>query len=506
MARYKEYDPSQGQFLAINFKEQLLPGTFEHTINYIINERIDLSCMDEHFRNDDTGAPAWDPRIMIKIILYAYSLGINSSRKIERLCRTNIIMKALTADSRPHFTVIADFILSMQNKIQSIFVQVLLICEELELLGKTVFAIDGCKLSSNAAKEWSGTFADLEKKKTRFEQLAVELLNRHRENDHAESGGQTNGADIAKHIQLINSKVEKIDAFLRNNEKKMGPRNREVQSNITDNESAKIKSSKGVIQGYNGIAVADDKHQVIIAAEAFGRGQEQRFFEPLLEQAEENLKTIMGNPEGKPLKEKTILGDTGYFCEDNLKAAAGKQMEAIIPDNHFRQRDSRFDDRGRHSKREYKFTQADFHYNQEDNTYTCPNGKTLRFIGHQKLYGNEGNRYQSKTVDCKDCPFREKCFRRNTKKAKKRTLYIVDAGDRPNYSAEMRDKIDRPEVRAFYAKRMGIIEPVFANITSCKRLDRFTLRSKAKVDIQWLLYCMVHNIGKIGNALAPATG
>jgi hypothetical protein len=462
--------------------------------------------MDCHYINDETGAPAWDPRIMIKMVLFAYSLGINSSRKIERLCKTNIIMKALTADSQPHFTVIADFILSMQNEIQSMFVQILMICEELDLLGKTLFAVDGCKLPSNAAKEWSGKFADLEKKKEKFQHLAVKLLERHKAKDSNETDKDNHYSDKERHIKSINRKAERIDKFLKNNEKKMGPRNREVQSNITDNESAKIKSSKGVIQGYNGIAVADEKNQVIIAAETFGRGQEQRFFKPLLDQTEDNLKTITGNKEDNPLEGKTILADTGYFCEDNLKAAADRKMEAVIPDNHFRQRDNRFDDRSRKSGVDYKFTQSDFQFNKENNTYTCPNEKILKFIGHQKLYGNEGNKYQSRPSDCKNCQLREKCFRRNTEKAKNRTLYIVDTGDGPNYSKEMRDNIDRPEIRDLYSKRMGIIEPVFANITSCKRLDSFTLRSKAKVNIQWLLYCIVHNIGKIQNAIIPDTG
>ena len=84
--------------------------------------------------------------------------------------------------------------------------------------------------------------------------------------------------------------------------------------------------------------------------------------------------------------------------------------------------------------------------------------------------------------------------------------YIVDTGGGPNYSEDMRKKIDKPENRDLYSKRMAIIEPVFGNITACKRLDRFTLRTKAKVNIQWLLYCMVHNIGKIQNAMVPVTG
>jgi transposase len=294
MARYKNYDPSQGQFLIINSADQLIPGTFEHTINYLIENKLDLSILDYHYKNDATGAPAYNPGILLKIILYSYSLGINSSGKMEQLCRTNIIMKSLTVDSHPHFTVLADYIVLMKDEIQRLFVQLLLVCEELDLMGKTVFAIDGCKLPSNAAKEWSGTFADLEKKKAKFEQLSNQLLEGHSKQDSVETNSNDISEEKKKRIENINRKVKRIDAFLKNNTKKMGPRKKEVQSNITDNESAKIKSSKGIIQGYNGIAVADEKNQVIVAAEAFGRGQEQRFFGPLVEQTEKNLKTVTG--------------------------------------------------------------------------------------------------------------------------------------------------------------------------------------------------------------------
>jgi transposase len=81
MARYKEYDYSQGKFIAIHFDRQILPGTFEYSLNYLIDNEIDLSAFDARYRNDETGAPAYDPAILLKIILYAYSRGITSSRK-----------------------------------------------------------------------------------------------------------------------------------------------------------------------------------------------------------------------------------------------------------------------------------------------------------------------------------------------------------------------------------------------------------------------------------------
>ena len=155
MARYKEYSYSQGKFIPIHFSKQILPGTFEYTLNYLIDNELDLSIFDKKYKNDDTGAPAYDPAILLKIVLYGYSKGIISSRKIAQCCHENIIFMALSADTRPHFTTIAEFISRMDKEIVQLFRDILLICDDQGLIGKEMFAIDGCKLPSNASKEWS---------------------------------------------------------------------------------------------------------------------------------------------------------------------------------------------------------------------------------------------------------------------------------------------------------------------------------------------------------------
>src|SRR5262249_26881896 len=134
------------------------------TINYLIDNEFDLSRFELRYHNDETGAPAYDPAILLKIILYAYSRGITSSRQIEQCCQENIIFMALSADTHPHFTTIADFISWSSEAIIELFRDVLLICNKMGLIGKEMFAVDGCKLGSNASKEWSGTLGDLKKK------------------------------------------------------------------------------------------------------------------------------------------------------------------------------------------------------------------------------------------------------------------------------------------------------------------------------------------------------
>jgi transposase len=98
MARYKAYDYSQGKFIPIDIDRQILPGTFEYSLHYLIDNEIDVSVFDARYRNNETGAPVYDPAVLLKIILYAYSRGITSSRKIAQCCLENVIFMAVGAD------------------------------------------------------------------------------------------------------------------------------------------------------------------------------------------------------------------------------------------------------------------------------------------------------------------------------------------------------------------------------------------------------------------------
>ena len=161
------------------------------------------------------------------------------------------------------------------------------------------------------------------------------------------------------------------------------------------------------------------------------------------------------------------------------------------------------------------FTAEDFTYNEETNSFECPGGKELAYKGDVELNRSSGKQYRAKGSDCVNCPMIEQCIRNRKKKeppvndgkVKKkkrnpfRTLYIPYKKHDENLCEKMREKIDDPAYRELYSRRMQIIEPVFSNITYCKGMDRFTLRTKKKVTIQWKLFCIVHNIGKCMNKL-----
>ncbi|MDP2610009.1 MULTISPECIES: transposase [unclassified Oceanobacter] len=187
MVRFKHYDYNQTSMVVINYLEQLQPGTFSMPcitpVFYKEAEKLDLSAFHQLYKNDSEGRPAYDPAILLKIILFAYSKGTTSSREIQWCCETNIIFKALSCDTVPHFTTLAHFVSSQPQAIKDLFEQVLLICDQQGLLGHELFAIDGCKMRSNAAKEWSGTFKELEQKRQKLKHLIRHHLSEHREKD-----------------------------------------------------------------------------------------------------------------------------------------------------------------------------------------------------------------------------------------------------------------------------------------------------------------------------------
>jgi seryl-tRNA synthetase len=175
----------------------------------------------------------------------------------------------------------------------------------------------------------------LKKKKHDLEKLLERIVKQHQSFDKDEEAQKvlnqfrkTLGDEEErrkKHTRRVDKKAKKIDDFLATAEPKLGASKTEIQNNITDPESAKIKGPHGYIQGYNGIAIADSAHQVIVSAEAFGITGESVCLPEMLDHLETNMKLVTGKEE--PLEKALFMGDTGYFSEDNcfLKKTCRKQ-------------------------------------------------------------------------------------------------------------------------------------------------------------------------------------
>ena len=499
MAKYKTSKINQTVFLQVSLPDQLIKGTIEFAINMLVDTRLDLSGFDKRYKNDQTGSPAYDPRVLLKIVLYGYSLGIISSRRLEKACRRNTVFMALAGGQHPDHSKIAAFISSMSDEITPLFSNVLLICDEMKLLGGTEFALDGLKLPSNASKRWSGKMYDLQKKKERLEVKVKKMLSDHVEEDKVEDQDTSEKINKDKKIEKLIKNAERIERFLKENEAKPGKQYKEIKSNITDNDSAIMQTSHGAIQGYNAQALVDSKHQIIVQADAFGTGTDHHHLEPVIDGAKENMAAI-GHTE-EYFKDKILSADTSYHSTENIKKCEEEQIDAYIPDKEYRKRHPELSiNETSKASRKKKYQREDFHYDDKTDQYECPQGKLLKCnAARVKINGVIYRRYRAEEIDCEACTTRPECINNKGKKGKRRTLMIAVSSEERNYSKEMAQKIDTEPARKIYPHRAAIVEPVFANIRTQKRLDRFGLRGKIKVNIQWKLYCMIHNIEKIVN-------
>ena len=246
MARYKRIETGV-KLLPVDLSCQLIPGTFEHALSHLIDHELDLRTLDERFRNDEAGAPAYAPSVLLKVILFAYSRGIIRSRDIEQACRENIVFMTLSGDSIPHFTTIAGFIRELKDEIANLFTQVLFLCDAQGLIGREMFAIDGVKLPSNASKAKSGTRAEFKRQADKIEAQVKQMLERHREADDKplEPGL---AEKQSQRIERLQQDAAQLRQWLKDNpEDRRGAKGSIRKSNRTDNDSAKMATSKGVI-------------------------------------------------------------------------------------------------------------------------------------------------------------------------------------------------------------------------------------------------------------------
>ena len=502
MARYKTVDRSP-RFLPIVLESQLIPGSFEHALDILVDTEVDLSEFGARFRNDITGAPAYDPAVMLKIVLLAYSRGVVSSRAIERLCRENVLFMAISGDSAPRFTTIATFTRELGDEASAIFTQVLLTCDRLGLIGRQMFAIDGVKLPSNADKRRSGTHAELLHEAERMEKSVAKMLEAHRVRDEAKDAAD----DVAKErsrIERLQSEAQRIREFLATHTERRSEKGAVRKSNVTDNDSAKMATSKGVIQGYTAVAAVDSKAQVIVAAQAHGSGSEQSVLLPMVERTE-RLRA----------DQTVVTADAGYHSEANLKGLYELGVPALIADGLLRRRDPRFAGQGKYKAlpdslwdktaaakpSTVKFKPTDFAHDASTNTCICPAGKKLYSTGsHCTTSGRRHHKFQGAKRDCVPCHLRQRCLRHPERTPTRQVAFFEKNQRSPlEFTERMKAAIDSERGRKLYGARMATVEPVFANLRHNKGLDRFTLRTRPKVNAQWNLYCLVHNIEKLAH-------
>lgn len=466
MKIFKEYRQEQN-FLLPPSLDEFVPENHEVRIISDVVDTMDLSVLLDKYEGG--GAPAYHPAMTLKVIIYAYSLGIYSSRRIARELKTDTAFMFLSGLQFPDFRTICLFRAEHADVLPQLFVDVVRLCASLGMVELGHIAIDGTKLRANASARQSKDKAGLEKDIECLKEQMRQMIKSSAEIDEIEDKQYPDGdgSEIAEALKKKEFRLKKLQEA-----KEILEREKLNKINLTDPESRFMRDGHRLIQlGYNGQIAVDDKDQVILAAAISQNNTDYLEFRRMLEKVERNLGALP----------KETSADSGYFCYANLEYAEQRGVDAYLPDNLMEWLDKK-------QEVEKRYDKGNFRYDVVQDIYVCPEGKVLRMQAKQKRKGKHtAIIYVGES--CGECAVRAKCTR-----ARARTIWH---DGRENLLWSMREKLRGLEGKRKYSKRLYTVEPVFGAIMWNRSKMMMSLRGLLKVTGEFSLMCLVHNVKKI---------
>ena len=353
---YRLWNPNQQWLLPPSVQDWLPENDLVYFILDTVNE-LDISAITAKYEREERGCPPYTPRMMVALLLYAYCRGIFSSRKIMQACEERLTFRVIVGDDVPNWRTISDFRKHHLKELEGLFIQVLQLCQKAGLVKLGHIALDGTKVKANASRHKAMSYGRMKQQEKRLKEEIHQLLNRAEAVDQQEDeqyGADRRGDELPKELARRKSRLKRIQqakraleaeaktaaeqarkerqADSKNDKKPKGGRKLKPvsdipadskQYNFTDPESKIMKvSNKGWDQCTNGQAAVDGHNQVIVACDVSDQTNDKRQFEPMLEQAQENV--------GKDKRIKAASGDSGYYSESNIDYAESKKIDAYI--------------------------------------------------------------------------------------------------------------------------------------------------------------------------------
>jgi transposase len=441
MARFRTYNQDQLFLLPPSLKDWLKENHIARFISDVVDS-LDLSAIINSYKHkDERGYPAYHPAMMLKILIYGYSRGIYSSRKIAAACEDDVAFRVLSSNQDPDHDSITRFRRKHLKEFKNLFLQVLELAEEAGLVKLGHVSLDGSKIKANASKNKAMSYGRMIETEKRLKQEIAEFTKLADQTDAEEDrkyGKGKRGDELPEELAHRETRLKKIQeakaalearaleqAEAERKEKNENDHSEppsddgsknikpddKTQRNFTDPESRIMRDgrSKSFEQCYNVQAAVDDTAQIIVAADVTQEGNDKKQLLPMTRQIKANTGVLPG----------VLSGDAGYFSKDNLTSKELESIELYIPP-----------DRMKHST---------------------------------KI---------------------------NIKKTGRIPKNIKSA-DR------MRRKLSTTKGKAIYARRKCIVEPVFGQIKEARGFRRFSFRGLEKVKSEWNLVCLVHNIKKL---------
>ena len=346
-------------------------------------ESLDLRELGIEINPDKVGNSEYEPRSMFKLLVYGYSYGVKSSRKLERECHHNMSFIWLMGGLRPDHKTIAEFRRRNRHALQKILRQCARMCIKLDLIAGNVLFVDGTKIRANAGRSSSHDRAYYEKLLKKLDGRIKQLLDDCEAADRSEAGIAsyvTMDKELAK-SQNLKARIKEALSFFSSEEKQ--------QVNQTDPDCTIMHSVQGSHAAYNIQSVVDDQHGLILQAEAVSDSSDVQQFSRQIEQAND----VLGTPC------KVACADAGYANADDLEKIDGKDIKVVVPSQ-----------RQALHEGESPFSKHHFTYDAHQDCYFCPEGHRLRYLSTDKKKGKRHYRIEEKR-DCLCCPHYGQCTR-----------------------------------------------------------------------------------------------
>jgi transposase len=332
---YRSYLPEQSLLLPPSLREWLPDGHLAYFVSDVVDE-LDLSAIESVYEEDDRGQPPYHPRMMTKILLYGYCVGVFSSRKIQKRLVEDVAFRVLAAGNQPDFRTISDFRKLHLKALEEMFQQMLRLTLETGAMKLGHVAMDGSKFKANASKHKAMSYGRMEETEKRLRAEVRKLLSQAEAADREEDkryGRDRRGDELPEELQRRETRIarireakEALEERAREQARKEGKDAEEVkptaktQYNFTDPESRILKGADGFVQGYNAQIAVEPAFQLIVGQRVTQAANDKQQLVPLVE-------TIEQQSGQKP---QAVVGDSGYCSEENLKYLDKRRIEGFV--------------------------------------------------------------------------------------------------------------------------------------------------------------------------------
>ncbi len=461
----------------------LLPEDHECYLYTDLFEQLDTSVLESQYSQQ--GQNAYHPKLIVSILIYAYSRGVFSSREIQRRCNEDLAFMFIARMHCPNFRVLSDFRKKHADFFHDCFKQTVELALELELASLGHISLDGSKFKANSSKHKAMSYKRLKEKEQELTAQIDDLIAKAKRCDEEEEQAYTErtGYEIPQDLKFKEARLARIKEAkeaLEAREQALNPGQKiddKKQISFADKEARIMGKNGSFDYQYNGQISVDEEHQIIVGQHLSQNANDKQEISAALESVQETTGRL---PERMSV-------DNGYMSGANLEALAATPIDIYIAtDKAEKTSKTPLDGSDR------KLVKADFKYDETTDSFACPGGQRLAV----KRQASEGTKtYQGDAGVCAVCVYKNRCCQ-----SSKGAARTITTDDKEALRQQMNAKMAKDKSKELYKKRKVIVEPVFGHIKN-SGFRQFSVRGKGPVAGEFSLVCATHNMKKIARSI-----